>query len=475
MNRLIFKTALIIIVSLAMVACEKKKESSITGPGDDGTDEYSLYVQELDQLIHPLDGASPELNHDDLQPLSYLSNSRMVGLGEATHGTKEFFQLKHRIFRFLVENYNFKIFGFECDQGESIYIDRYICTGEGNIDELMRNIMHFWTWKTEEVKALFEWMKTFNAGKSEAEKIHFVGFDCQFMTYQPDLLLDYFRQVKPKFIEEINPTLNLIKVMDNSSPASVRDYYSSMNENQKQAISDSLRKMLTKVNNIESELVSKSSHFEYQYMRQLIRNMQQANDILYGMMHNDNTNYRDKYMAENAVWLSTLLGENTKIALWAHNGHVAKNLYYGGNASMGYYIKAELDHQYQIVGFSFSKGAFNAVTQTAPETYKGLNRQTININPPKGSINHLFSKAKYDNFIFKITDIPPDSELEKWISTKRTFLTIGAAFNNEPEDYYMKVYLKNYFDVVIHYDRTSASVLFNQTFLKGAFNDKVSL
>ena len=69
------------------------------------------HVHELDSLIHPLSGASPELNHDDLQPLSYLGSSRIVGLGEATHGTKEFFQLKHRIFKYLVENHGFKIFG----------------------------------------------------------------------------------------------------------------------------------------------------------------------------------------------------------------------------------------------------------------------------------------------------------------------------------------------------------------------------
>ena len=96
MNKKIFKEALIIILSLAIVACEKIKEPLTTGSSDVGTDEYLLLVQELDNLIHPLSGASPELNHDDLQTLSYLGSCRIVGLGEATHGTKEFFQLKHK-------------------------------------------------------------------------------------------------------------------------------------------------------------------------------------------------------------------------------------------------------------------------------------------------------------------------------------------------------------------------------------------
>lgn len=453
----ISKGAWIIFLSFAIGACEKKNESSTTGPSDDGTDAYSLYVQELDSLIHPLSGASPDLNYDDLQPLSYLGNSRIVGLGEATHGTKEFFQLKHRIFRYLVENHNYKIFGFESDLGESIYFDRYVCSGQGDINVLMNTIMHFWTWRTEEVKDLLEWMRTYNEGKTEEEKIHFIGLDCQFMTYQPALLLDYFNRVKPEFIDEIEPTLNMISAMNNTSLASVLDYYTNMDVSRKQEISDSLDTVLTKLDEIESELISKSSHFEYRYIRRLVRNMQQVNDVIFASTHNNTgVNYRDKYMAENAVWLSALFGESTKIAVWAHNLHVGSKY-----SSMGYHLRRELDDLYQIVGFSFSKGSFTAVTQTAPGSYSGLNRQTINSNPPQGSLNHLFYKAEYNNFILKVADILTDSELGNWISASRPFLMIGAMFNGDPADYYSDIYLREYFDVVINYDKTSAAVKLN--------------
>ena len=449
-----FYKTLIIILSFVIVACEKTKEPTVIGPSEVKTDVHLLTVQELDNLIHPLSGASPELNHDDMLPLAYLGNSKIVGLGEATHGTKEFFQLKHRIFKYLVENHGFKIFGFEADMGESIFIDRYITTGKGNIKNLMLNKMHFWTWKTEEVKDLLEWMKIYNEGKTEDEKIHYMGIDCQYMTYQPYLILEYFNKVKPEFISEINPTLNMIKAMRNNVPSRVREYYENMSATKKQEISDSLGNVLTKINDIESELIAKSSHFEYLYIRQLVRNMQQVNEKLFTSTRTEYS-YRDKYMAENAIWLSTLFGENTKIAIWAHNGHVSYDTSYDYDGSMGYHLKSEIGTQYQIVGFSFSKGSFSAAYRGTriPRVWE------INTDPHKFSLNHIFFKAKYDNFILKIADIPTHSESGSLISTLADFLSIGAwydsAIRNPPCQY---ISLRDCFDVLINYDITTAAV-----------------
>ena len=450
-----FNEALVIILCFAIAACQKTKEQPITGPPDViDPESYFLYIQELDSLIYPLIGVSPEWNPDDLQPLSFLGNAKIVGLGEATHGTNEFFRLKHRIFRYLVENYNFRIFGFEADMGESIFIDRYITTGEGDINEIMTNKMHFWTWKTEEVKDLIKWMKTYNENKSEEEKIHYMGIDCQYMTYQPDLLLEYFNRVKPEFIAEINPTLNMIKAMNNTSPSSVREYYENMDYTQKKEISDSLAHILTKINDIESELISKSSHFEYQNIRQLVKNMQQVNDVIFEYYNDEDRNYRDEYMAENAIWLSTLFGENTKMAIWAHNFHVANDRHYG---SMGYHLRLKISDQYQIVGFSFSTGSFIAV-----QPGRGLVIHAIYTSPPKGSLNYIFYSAQYDNFILKVSDIPTDSELGNWIRASRPFLSIGAVFSGYPDYYYYDVPLREFFDVIINYDITTAAVqLFN--------------
>ncbi len=437
------------------LGCEKSKNITDTGKETDYIE--AQLIQELDSLVYPLQSASPDYTGDDLAPLSYLGESKIVGLGEATHGTKEFFQIKHRIFKYLVEEHGFKIFAFECDIGESYYIDKYITEGEGNIDDLMINTMHFWTYRTVEVKALLEWMRSYNYSRSEEEKIHFIGVDCQFMTYQPDLLEDYFTRVKPDFLPEITPTLTMIKNMGYKSSASVRAYYEAMDEDEYTAISDSLDMILSQVEAIEDELTTNSSNFEYQFMKQLVRNLRQVNDTKYKLYHgNDNYLIRDEYMAENSLWLTTLLNENKGIALWAHNGHIV-NGSDGVIMSMGYHIKSEMGSEYQIVGFSFSRGSFTAVGYDPDYGYTGIAQHTINSEPMDNSVSYYFSQAKYDNFILRIGDIPSESTLGKWIREQKRMLTIGASYNGDPNSYYLWGPIDG-FDVIIHYDSTTAAV-----------------
>ena len=74
----------------------------------------------------PLDSTSPESGLDDLRRMeSIIGNARIVAMGEATHGTREFFQLKHRMLKFLVEKKGFTVFGIEANWPESLAINDY--------------------------------------------------------------------------------------------------------------------------------------------------------------------------------------------------------------------------------------------------------------------------------------------------------------------------------------------------------------
>ena len=450
----------ILSIITSFAACNKLP--STPGP-DEELQKLLPELLELDALIHPSGGSSPNLSHDALKPLSFLGNSTIVGLGEATHGTREFFQMKHRIFKYLVEKHNFKIFGFEADMGESYYLNRYVIHGEGSLNNLMNTKMHFWTWKTQEVRDLLEWMRKYNEGRAEEDKIHYIGFDNQFLTYQPDLLLDYFNRVKPEYVDTLNPFLNMITSLNNKSTSELALSYSRMDANRKQEISDSLDILLSGIDEIENELISSSSNFEYQYMRQLVRNMQQVNDVLYNYAHNQRISIRDQYMAENAMWLSGLFGANTKTALWAHNGHVGR--IYG---TMGTYLKETLGEQYQTVGFTFSTGSFYAFgTDEAPQNSRGLRVHKIDSPPPEGSLNHLFNLAKYDNFMLSVADIPTTSALGDRFELSRPYLMLGSVYNGDSSPYYRNVFNRDLYDVLIHFDKTTAARRLNIQFTKG--------
>lgn len=83
------------IALILMISCAKKEETEVLSPQD--TIELKL-IKELEASLLPLAGADPSLPGTDLSVFSPLGQAKIVGMGEATHGTREFFQMKHRLF-----------------------------------------------------------------------------------------------------------------------------------------------------------------------------------------------------------------------------------------------------------------------------------------------------------------------------------------------------------------------------------------
>src|ERR1044072_5449816 len=104
--------------------------------------------------------ATTEAGHGfaDLQRLKPLiGNARIVSLGEATHGTREFFQLKHRMLEFLATEMGFSIFSIEANMPEAYRLNDYVLDGTGDPAALIRG-MYFWTWNSEAGRDMTPWM-----------------------------------------------------------------------------------------------------------------------------------------------------------------------------------------------------------------------------------------------------------------------------------------------------------------------------
>ncbi len=127
--------------------------------------------------VHPLTHVEPDSPLDDLTPLATIvGDATIVMLGEATHGTREFFQLKHRIVRYLVTNLGFTLFGIEASWPECTDINDYVVNGIGEAAQALAG-QGFWTWDTEEVLSLIEWMRSYNSVTPHDRRVRFFGFD----------------------------------------------------------------------------------------------------------------------------------------------------------------------------------------------------------------------------------------------------------------------------------------------------------
>src|SRR5215470_17062568 len=145
---------------------------------------------------HAIPIATTEAGHGfaDLQPLKkVIGTARLVELGEATHGTREFFQLKHRMLEFLVTEMGFNIFGIEATMPEGFDINDYVLTGKGDPGKALA-ALYFWTWNTDEVLGMIRWMQQYNADPRHARNVKFYGFDMQSAPRAAKNALSYLRR-----------------------------------------------------------------------------------------------------------------------------------------------------------------------------------------------------------------------------------------------------------------------------------------
>lgn len=400
---------------------------------------------ELDRLAVPVSAKPIEWADKDLTMLDVLANKKVVGLGEATHGTAEFFTAKHRILKYLVEKHGFKVFAIEADFGESLYLNEAVRAGRtSEIQRLMREKMIFWTWATVEVQNLLEWMSEYNKNKPENQKVSYIGVDCQFNTHNAVLLGDYLRKTDRELFGFVENTLNT------ASTASRNNYAGYTDTNYLDLLS-SVDRLLELMTGRKNALIQASNLKEFQLNERIAIVLKQVIDQAYQRQKSGNRQFlRDKYMADNTEWLSSYF-DNQKIVAWAHNAHVENNPNFSGIGSQGYHLRKSLGNSYAILGFSFLTGKFRAVNSS------GLNVQRLSALPPQMSVNEVFSRASEKNFFVDIQKLMQTPSWRDYLAVSRIHLSIGAVFNGDAKNYYQD-FRSDGFDYMIHFDQTTTAI-----------------
>lgn len=143
----------------------------------------------------PIASADPTQGFADLMPLQNLvGNAQIVGLGEATEGTSEFFDMKYRMVDFLASQMGFTTFAIEANMPEAHQLNDYVLNGNGDPTKLLKGL-NAWQYDTQEVLDMIQWMRQYNA--SGQGPIQLTGFDMQ----SPDLA----EQIVEPFMGALDP------------------------------------------------------------------------------------------------------------------------------------------------------------------------------------------------------------------------------------------------------------------------------
>src|SRR2546426_5357811 len=249
----------------------------------------------------PLDSTSPQSGLDDLRQMeSTIGNARIVAMGEATHGTREFFQLKHRMLEFLVEKKGFTVFGIEANWPESLAVNDYVLNGNGDPAKALAGL-YFWTWNTEEVLDMIRWMRRYNQDSSHTKKVKFFGFDMQVAHVAVTNVEVYLQRVDPDEAKVASAILAPL-----SDAAGEREY-TNKSEDFRHKTAESVKSMLARFDSVKKVYVDSSSFEEWILARHNLEIVRQAEELCAA----GPTGYfsaRDRSMAENVKWILDKIG-----------------------------------------------------------------------------------------------------------------------------------------------------------------------
>jgi erythromycin esterase len=421
---------------------------------DDLISQTKIKIGDQEENVYSLDLNRKDLDNELLPLKDLFTSKEIVGMGEATHGTKEFFDLKAKTFKFLVTSCNYRIFAIEASAGGCNYINDYLFSGRGNIDSVMYNF-DFWIWRTEEVKELVLWIKNYNQTKPDSEKIRFYGFDMQNFYSPIRYLNDYLKsknEIKYQDFEmNVRPLLSksdlCIKELLKDKKTKFSDTLANIN--------DYLKKWI-----IENKvyLESKYSVNQYERLAYSIENYNQA------LKQFDHYYTRDSCMASNIMRIRDV--ENSKIFVWAHNIHV--NSTYSNSVPtavdigipMGGYIEKVLGSKYYSIGFVFNHGSFQALTKSAvikkrlfkkTEFYKEVKECFVPENR-SNTLTNALSEAKISALYIDI-----DASTNSLFTTAQHTYEVGALFYNYKSDT-KEIIVKKQFDGLIYIDKTTRAI-----------------
>ncbi len=359
----------------------------------------------------------------DLAPLeAAIGKARVVSLGEATHGTREFFQLKHRMLEFLVEKLGFTVFAIEANMPEARAVNDYVLEGKGDPAVALAGL-YFWTWNTEEVLDQIKWMRRYNEDPAHTRKVKFYGVDMQTATVALANTRAYLETVDPEQVAWFDAN-----VKGSISEATGKD-------------------LLARFDGHQRAWVKATSAEAFAWARQDARVVVQQAEL-----ERDKTDVgsRDRSMAENALWVLDHEGRGAKMVLWAHNAHVAA---LPGAPAMGTHLRKALGKDLVVFGFAFREGGFQAVEAGGKRALR-----TFTVTPqPSATLTDALATAG-PLFGLDLRRVPKTGAVRSWFSRAQGALDFGAVFDAaSPEAFVEKAEVLPRYDALFFVEKTTAA------------------
>jgi protein-L-isoaspartate(D-aspartate) O-methyltransferase len=386
--------------------------------------------------------------------LDRVGNARLVLIGEASHGSSEFYRLRARITRELIERKHFNFVAIEGDWPDAARIDHFVRHFEYPPAEWIA-FARFptWMWRNNEVRWFVDWLRLHNTELHADERVAFHGLDLYSLYSSIRAVLKYLDEVDPEAAALARQRYACLMLWE-PDPATYG----------RAALGGRLRDCEGAVLQMLTELARKRLDYAAYDGERFLDALQNARLVAdaeryYRKMYygsRESWNLRDTYMFETLQTLLDYHGPHAKAVVWAHNSHVgdgsATAMSERGEINLGQLCRDEYGDDAWLIGFGTDSGTVAAASDWDGE----MERMTI--NPSRaGSYERLFHEVGLPGYCLPLRRLEP-GWLRLALEVRRLQRAIGVIYRPESEllSHYYEACLPAEFDEYIWIDRTEA-------------------
>jgi erythromycin esterase-like protein len=411
-------------------------------------------VGAIRRSAHPLTGETT-----DFDPLlKAIGDSRFVLIGEATHGTHEFYRLRAQITKRLITEKEFTAVAAEADWPDAYRINQYVrfeSDDEDAIDALS-GFQRFpaWMWRNADVLDFVGWLRNYNEHR-HSHRVGFYGLDLYSLHASIRAVLDFLDKVDP---DAARRARYRYACFDNyGEDTQAYGYAASFGLNkscENEVISQWIEMRRRAVDLARRDgRVSRDAFFFAEQNARLVKN---AEEYYRSMFHErvSSWNLRDTHMVETLDALVRHLGPTAKIVVWAHNSHLgdarATEMGQRGELNLGQLVRQRYGREAMLVGFTTHSGTVTAASGWDSPAERKYVRPSL-----FGSYEALFHKTDIPNFLLRLGK---REEATAGLHEPLLERAIGVIYlpRSERASHYFQAQLPEQFDVVLHYDETRA-------------------
>lgn len=419
-----------------------------------------------------LDGIRAEANvlggnGRDYDPLLHMVGDRaFVLLGEASHGTHEFYAMRAEITRRLIDEMGFDAVAVEADWPDAYRLNRFVCgAGDSTLDEAFGDFQRFptWMWRNQDVRAFIQWLHANNDNNPEQSRVGFYGLDLYSLYRSADAVIDYLESVDPDqatIARRLYVGLDHVRDPQDYGYEAAFGLRPSCRDEAASLLTDLVRKKAAYLSN--DGWAAQDEQFFAERSAYVVLNAEHYYRAMFGGRINT-WNLRDAHMVNTLFALRRHLragGRQGRIVVWAHNSHLgdarATQMGERGEWNVGQLLREQAGpEQALLVGFTTYTGHVTAARDWDAPAERRWVRPAH-----KDSYEHLLYTTRLDRFF-----LPLNAGVAELLAAPLLERAIGVVYRPETEmgSHYFKTSLSRQFDALFHLDETTAVEPFDIT------------